>query len=58
MKRAELYLKNMYEMIRVLAVWEYLKLISEGGLKEESATKSAIFYIRVIKNHSVGWFLQ
>ena len=34
MKRAELYLKNMYEMIRVLAVWEYLKLIAEGGLKE------------------------
>ena len=50
MKRAELYPETPYDTICVLEVWEYLQLLSEGGLKEELATKPATCYIRVIKN--------
>ena len=33
-KRAVLSLETPYDTIRVLAVWQYLQLLAEGGLKE------------------------
>ena len=45
-------------MIHVLAVREYLRLISEGGLKEELSTNAFTHYIRVINNRSVERFTR
>ena len=52
----EFSLETLYDMIHVLAVWEQLKLIYEGGLKGESETKASTRYIRVIKNRIIEWF--
>ena len=53
MKKAAFSLENPYDMMSVLVVREYLKLIADGGLKEESATKAATSYTRVINTCSI-----
>ena len=58
MKKAAFSLENPYDMMSVLGVREYLKLLADGGLKEESATKAATSYTRVINNCSIEWFAR
>ena len=43
---------------QLLAVLEYLQLLSEGGLKDKSDRKGVTWYIRIVGNHSVEWFAQ
>ena len=47
---------NPYDTIRLFAVSNYLKLLLEDKLKGETATCSAKYYIRPLKNRSVEWF--
>ena len=48
--------ENPYDNIRLFSVCDYLKLLPEGKLKGEAATWSSKYYIRPLKNRSVGWF--
>ena len=50
--------KNPYYDICLFAVRDYLKLFLEGKLKGEATTRSAKYYIRTLKNRSVGWFYR
>ena len=48
--------ENPYDKIRLFAIRDYLKLISEGKLKGEANTRSAEYYIQPLNNRSVEWF--